>query len=80
MFAGIWNLFAGCTHKKTTFPLSVRAGKNNRNQSAGYDTYVVCLDCGKEFAYSWDEMRIVPDAGRRVSPVAEQVESLLTTK
>lgn len=21
-------------------------------------TYVVCLDCGKEFAYDWDEMRL----------------------
>ncbi len=83
MFAGIWNLFAGCTHKKTTFPLSVRSGpgKGNRNQNAGgFDTYVVCLDCGREFAYSWDEMRIVPDTARKLTPVAEQVESLLTTK
>ena len=21
--------------------------------------YVVCVDCGKEFAYSWDEMRVI---------------------
>lgn len=22
-------------------------------------TYVVCLDCGKEFAYDWKEMRVL---------------------
>ena len=22
------------------------------------DTYVVCLDCGKEFTYDWESMRI----------------------
>lgn len=22
--------------------------------------YVVCLNCDREFAYSWDEMKIVP--------------------
>jgi hypothetical protein len=22
--------------------------------------YVVCLNCGREFAYSWDEIKIVP--------------------
>ena len=34
-------------------------------------TYVVCLDCGKEFDYNWKEMRI----GNPVaSPVIAQTE------
>jgi hypothetical protein len=37
----------GCGHPRTTFPVS----------SDGR-TYIVCLDCGREFDYSWKEMRI----------------------
>ena len=35
----------------------------------GKRTYVICLDCGKEFAYNWEEMRIEaaePPAGFKV--------------
>jgi hypothetical protein len=28
--------------------------------------YVVCLKCGKEFAYDWDEMRIVTNESKFV--------------
>jgi hypothetical protein len=27
--------------------------------SALTGTYVACLDCGKEFAYDWDEMTVI---------------------
>jgi hypothetical protein len=30
-------------------------------------TYVVCLDCGKEFAYDWKQMKIVSPHGERVA-------------
>jgi hypothetical protein len=30
-------------------------------------TYVVCLDCGKEFPYDWSQMRIVSSPGERVA-------------
>jgi hypothetical protein len=43
----------GCWHKRKSFPLTTKRGQR---RSAG--TYVVCLDCGKEFAYDWQEMRI----------------------
>ncbi len=79
MFASMMNLFFGCSHKSTTFPISVRGAKASRSQS-GKETYVVCLDCGKEFPYSWEEMRIIPESGRAMSGVAEQVGSFLTTK
>lgn len=37
-------------------------------------TYVVCLDCGKEFAYDWNAMRVgvtLPNKTDRFAPVAE---------
>ena len=27
--------------------------------AGGATNYVVCLDCGKQFAYDWTEMRVV---------------------
>ena len=34
-------------------------------------TYVVCLDCGKEFAYDWRQMKIVDEAPEPTSAVAD---------
>ncbi len=45
--------FLGCSHRRLTFPLTPRNPKTNITKP----TYVVCLDCGKEFAYSWADMR-----------------------
>ncbi|MCX6618129.1 MAG: hypothetical protein NTZ98_18800 [Acidobacteria bacterium] len=45
-----------------------------------FDTYVVCLDCGKEMPYSWEEMRLVSASPKSAPPVAEQVGSLSITK
>ncbi len=57
MLQSILNTVFGCTHRRTTFPLTPQ-----RNAAAPgavrTGTYVVCLDCGKEFAYDWDEMRV----------------------
>jgi hypothetical protein len=44
--------FFGCSHERTTFPLTPKPGATST------ETYVTCLDCGKEFAYDWTEMRI----------------------
>jgi predicted protein tyrosine phosphatase len=41
-----------------------------RNQAAALTgTYVVCLDCGKEFAYDWQEMKVVSGTQRRSAGV-----------
>ena len=50
------NALFGCTHRRTTFPLTPakKIGKGNTRNN----TYVVCLDCGREFDYNWQEMRI----------------------
>ncbi len=46
-----------CSHQRTTFPLT----PGRRTVAPGakrLGTYVVCLDCGKEFAYDWESMRV----------------------
>lgn len=48
----------GCLHKSTTFPMTSKRGQWRSNAVGQTGTYVVCLDCGKEFAYDWEEMRI----------------------
>ena len=54
MIDTVLNLLFRCHHKRLTRPITPvsRAGV-----PAG-DTYVVCLACGKQFAYDWSEMRI----------------------
>src|SRR4051812_8205191 len=41
----------GCSHRRTTFPMTPK------RQVSRVGAYVTCLDCGKEFAYNWNEMR-----------------------
>ena len=65
MVQSILDALFGCSHQRTTFPLT--AGRKN----AASRTYVVCLDCGQEFAYNWTNMRIgepVPARVRAVEP------------
>jgi hypothetical protein len=54
----IFDAIFGCWHKRTTFPITNRNG-HRRSDNAQRGTYVVCLDCGKEFAYDWQKMRMV---------------------
>lgn len=49
----------GCSHQHCSFPITVK-GKLRRSPAAAITgTYVVCLDCGKEFPYDWNEMKLV---------------------
>jgi hypothetical protein len=80
MFTSIFNSLFGCSHQRTTFPITPA------RKSAGFPasgvartaTYVVCLDCGKEFSYDWQSMRIgqavtvpiaAPEAATEPQPV-----------
>src|SRR5260370_926468 len=55
----VFNLLFGCNHRRTTFPMTPV-----RKKSAGWrdetlaETYVVCLECGKQFVYDWENMRL----------------------
>jgi hypothetical protein len=55
----LFDLVFGCSHKHCSFPRTVR-GKLRRSGAASVTgTYVVCLDCGQEFPYDWEEMKMV---------------------
>ena len=57
------NSLFGCSHRRTTFPITPARRAGFVNSSKG--TYVVCLDCGQEFAYNWQDMKV----GDAVSPI-----------
>ena len=55
----LFDLVFGCSHQRCSFPITVK-GKLRRSAAASVTgTYVVCLDCGKEFPYDWKEMKMV---------------------
>jgi hypothetical protein len=59
MIAKFFNTFFGCWHNHYSFPITIRAGARRTKAASLTGTYVVCLDCGKEFAYDWNEMKVV---------------------
>ncbi len=66
----LFDMVFGCSHKRCSFPITVR-GKLRRSPAASVTgTYVVCLDCGQEFPYDWNAMKLVE------SPAPEAVETV----
>jgi hypothetical protein len=58
MLSKMMDAFFGCRHARYSFPLTIRANSRRTTNNARTGTYVVCLDCGREFAYDWQEMRV----------------------
>lgn len=58
MIAALLNSLFGCSHDRTTFPLTPSRRTRLSNEASRQGTYVVCLDCGKEFDYDWKQMRV----------------------
>jgi hypothetical protein len=54
MIDTILNLLFRCPHRRLTRPVTP-VSKDGKPHG---DTYVVCLDCGKQFSYDLREMRI----------------------
>lgn len=68
MMDTVFNYLFRCQHRNLSRPMSP-AGSRPIVETAS--TYVVCLDCGKHFAYDWEEMRIgapQPVAGAYAAP------------
>src|SRR5580765_6138494 len=65
-----WKLLFGCRHERTTFPQSSKGDAK---------MHVVCVDCGKEFAYDWKRMRIGKELPRAV-PVQDDWTIAATRK
>jgi hypothetical protein len=68
------NALFGCWHSHYSFPQTVRPGTRRNRAAAVTGTYVVCLDCGKELPYDWQEMRVVSE----VDGSSARVRSLAT--
>ncbi len=61
---GLADWLYGCSHRRTTFPITLRASVSADGQRGTQaETYVVCLECGRHFAYDWTTMRITQAAG-----------------
>jgi hypothetical protein len=54
----------GCTHRRRTFPITAKKPGTHST------TYVVCLDCGKEFPYDWQKMKVMASAKTKQREVA----------
>lgn len=75
MIVSLMDVFFGCWHKRYSFPITLRAGSRRLDEHRITGTYIVCLDCGKEFPYDWEGMKVV-EPGRTVPvAMAEPVES-----
>ena len=76
MMARLFDAFFGCWHSHYSFPMTIRQ-KNLRGNAAASvtGTYVVCLDCGKELAYDWTEMRVADRVAGAPGSVVEALAS-----
>lgn len=69
MIADMLDVLFGCWHSNYSFPITARKGDSSRSAAARVTgTYVVCLDCGKEFPYDWKAMKVL-------APVHETYEA-----
>lgn len=81
MILDVFDMLFGCWHKNYSFPITAKGDRRKSPAAARTGTYVVCLDCGKEFAYDWQAMKVVEPEPEEISAAArkqvETVEGLL---
>jgi len=74
MVAKLIDVLFGCRHPRYSFPVTIRGTARRPQAAALTGTYVACLDCGKEFPYDWQEMKVITSSAER----REYVASLAT--
>lgn len=57
--ATLIDVLFGCSHKNYSFPRSNKPGQRRSSAATLTGVYVVCLDCGKEFPYDWQTMKVL---------------------
>lgn len=62
MIFNFFDMLFGCWHKNYSFPITAKGNKRRSAAASVTGTYVVCLDCGKEFPYDWAGMKVVSSA------------------
>lgn len=78
MMINLLDMLFGCWHNNYSFPISTRSGQRRSEAAQATGTYVVCLDCGKEFGYDWKQMKVVN--GLRPSTSMVEASSPLVSK
>jgi len=71
MIGKVIDLFFGCKHSHYSFPVTVRQTTRRPQAAALTGTYVACLDCGKEFPYDWQAMKVITSPERHAERVAQ---------
>lgn len=71
MIARFVDVVFGCRHPRFSFPVTVRRAISRPKAAALTGTYVACLDCGREFPYDWEDMRVITSPQRHRQRVAE---------
>jgi hypothetical protein len=59
MMARLIDALFGCRHPRYSFPVTLRGSARRPQAGALTGTYVACLDCGKEFPYDWQQMKVI---------------------
>jgi hypothetical protein len=65
MMAKLLDVLFGCRHSRFSFPITVRPRSRRNSAALLTGTYVACLDCGREFPYDWQDMKVVTSAEAR---------------
>src|ERR1700737_5205416 len=70
MIAKLLDAFFGCRHSRYSFPVTIRGAARRPQAAALTGTYVACLDCGREFPYDWQQMKVITSSSERREYVA----------
>jgi hypothetical protein len=71
MIAKLVDALFGCRHSRYGFPRTIRGRARRPPAATLTGTYVACLDCGREFPYDWDEMKVVTSPKQHREHLAE---------
>ena len=80
LFELAWSWVFRCRHKRCTPLITCRKGQPRSAVAAITGTYFVCLSCGKEFAYDWDNMRVIDPEAARGKIIAEKAAQMYAGK
>lgn len=70
MIVKIIDALFGCRHPRYSFPCTIRGVARRPQAAALTGTYVACLDCGREFPYDWQEMKVITSPERHRARLA----------
>jgi hypothetical protein len=73
MLGRLFNAVFGCWHTHYSFPISLRSSSRRSQAASITGTYVVCLDCGKNFPYDWKEMSVIFTCSEKNQSIASPV-------